>query len=320
MTVLVGIDEAGYGPILGPLVVSMTAFELPAAKAETCLWELLQHSVCQAASTREPRIAILDSKKLYRRKDGLARLERSVLSVISAWRGVPGSMRGLLGLLCPGVLEKLAEYPWYCGANPTLPTVADAGGIRIASGILGRDLEAHGARLAGCWSEVLLEGHYNHLVTNTQNKAVVLSGLMLRLVQRVADACPDRELLINIDKQGMRSHYARLLLRAFEDRRLKVLEENNERSAYELVRGQGRWRISFNQSGESQHLPIALASLISKYVRELLMGCFNTYWTGQVPALKPTAGYYQDGLRFLRDIQPHLRRLGVAKDRLVRQR
>jgi hypothetical protein len=50
------------------------------------------------------------------------------------------------------------------------------------------------------------------------------------------------------------------------------------------------------------------------------MACFNRYWTEQVPELRSTAGYYQDGRRFLKDIGPHVRRLGIDKDRLVRQR
>ena len=65
---------------------------------------------------------------------------------------------------------------------------------------------------------------------------------------------------------------------------------------------------------------VALASMVSKYLRELLMGCFNGYWLGEVPSLRPTAGYYQDGLRFLKEIEPHLRRLGVRREWLVRQR
>lgn len=139
-------------------------------------------------------------------------------------------------------------------------------------------------------------------------------------MQRIADAYPNHELLIRADKQGAREHYGRLLMRAFEDRRLKIIEETGEFSAYEMVGGPVRWRVSFTQSGESRHMPIALASLISKYLRELLMACFNAYWTSHVPGLKPTAGYYRDGQRFLRDLQPHLGRLRITTDRLVRQR
>ncbi len=319
-TMLVGIDEAGYGPLLGPLVVSAAAIKVPKATADACLWSLLRDSVSSTASVRRSRVPILDSKKLFSQKEGLAKLERAVLAVVATWRGLPPSLLGLLRLLNPDVLEKLPEYPWYRDADPPLPRAADAGAARLAGGLLRKDLQAHGAGLAGLWSEVLLEGHYNRLVGNTQNKAIVLSGLTLRLVQRVAEAHPQSDIRFHIDKQGGRAAYGRLLLRAFEDKRLKVVEEGPTNSTYELVDGRSRWRINFSQEGESRHMLVALASMISKYVRELLMGCFNHYWLGKVPSLKPTAGYYQDGLRFLKDIEPHVRRLGVRRDWLVRER
>jgi ribonuclease HII len=319
-TILIGIDEAGYGPILGPLVVSAAAFEVPVAVADACLWEALKESVSPTRSARKSRIPILDSKKLFSRSDGLAKLERSVLAVMTAWRGMPPTLRGLVGLLCPELLAKLPEYPWYRDADPKLPRAADAGGVRLAASLLRRDLDGHSIRCAGFWSEVLPERHYNRLVDSTQNKAVVLSGLTLRLMQRVADAYPDQELRFAVDKQGAREVYGPLLLRAFEDRRLKVLDETPEHSAYELSGGRAAWRVSFSQSGESRHLLVALASLMSKYLREALMECFNAFWSSHVPELKPTAGYYEDGLRFLKDIQPHLRRLGIEKEWLVRQR
>jgi len=319
-TVLVGIDEAGYGPILGPLVVSAAAFDVPASAAESCLWEMLKASVSSTRSTRRSKIPILDSKKLFCRSNGLTKLERSVLAVMTAWRGMPPSLHGLSRLVCPDLLVKMGEYPWYRDADPQLPREAEAGGVRLAGSLLRRDLDAHSIGCAGLWSEVLPERHYNRLVNSTQNKAVVLSGLTLRLMQRVADAHPDRELRFSIDKQGAREAYGPLLLRAFEDRRLRVLEEGPEYSAYQLTGGRGCWRVSFSQGGESRHLLVALASLISKYIRELLMECFNTYWSSHVPELKPTAGYYQDGLRFLKDIESHRRRLGIAREWLVRQR
>jgi len=319
-TLLVGIDEAGYGPLLGPLVVSAAALEAPRERAEACLWTLLRESVSATASARHARLPILDSKKLFSQKDGLARLERAVLAAVSAWRGLPPSLHALLRLVNPEVLTKLGEYPWYSGGDLSLPRAADSGAARLAGGLFRRDLQAHGLRLAGLWSEVLLEGHYNRLVGSTRNKAVVLSGLTLRLVQRAAEKCPQGEIHFHVDKQGGRAAYGRVLLQAFDGRRLKVLEEGPTNSAYELVDGPSRWRISFSQEGESRHLLVALASMISKYVRELLMGCFNEYWAGNVPSLRPTAGYYQDGLRFLKDIEPHRRRLGVRKEWLVRER
>ena len=45
MAIVAGIDEAGYGPLLGPLVVSVVAFEVPDGLAGVDLWELLSAAV-----------------------------------------------------------------------------------------------------------------------------------------------------------------------------------------------------------------------------------------------------------------------------------
>lgn len=318
--VVVGVDEAGYGPLLGPLVVSATAFELPAEVADRSLWDVLDESVDPSARAVSGRIPILDSKKLFQRKDGIRRLERSVLATVAAWRGLPPTLAGLLRLVCPATVQLLQDYPWYRESDPALPLDADPGGIRIAIHRLEKDLDKQAVRIAGFWSEVLLEGHYNRLIDNTHNKAVVLLGLTLRLVQRVADAFPGAELRVFIDKQGARDHYGPALMRAFEGRRLRIVGEGHDYSAYELTTGEAPWRVRFEQSGESLHLPVALASMLSKYVRELLMTCFNEFWSRHVPDLRPTAGYYQDGQRFVRAIQSHIQRLGIDRDLLVRQR
>ena len=45
---------------------------------------------------------------------------------------------------------------------------------------------------------------------------------------------------------------------------------------------------------------VALASIVSKTVRELWMDVFNAYWRARVPGLRPTAGYPVDAVRFRR--------------------
>ncbi len=319
-TLLVGIDEAGYGPLLGPLVVSAAALDVPRDLEGESLWTLLAKSVSSKPAAARGRIPIVDSKKLHKPQEGIARLERTALTVTTAWRGMPTTLRELLTALCPESIPLLAQHPWYRDANPSLPLDADEGGIRISARLLGDDAAIHDVKIAGAWSEVLPEGHYNRLVKATHNKATVLLGLTLRLMQRVADAHPSHRIFFFIDKQGAREHYAPLLLKSFDDRRLRVLEEEPDRSAYEMISGESTWQVHFSQSGESRHMPTALASIFSKYLRESLMGCFNAYWRAHDPGLRATAGYYEDGHRFLRDIATHIDRLGTDRALLVRER
>jgi len=79
-TLLIGIDEAGYGPLLGPLVVSAVAFDVPTALADGDLWRALKKSVSRTSSTWRGRVPICDSKKLFNPQIGLGPLERSVFS------------------------------------------------------------------------------------------------------------------------------------------------------------------------------------------------------------------------------------------------
>lgn len=318
--IIAGIDEAGYGPILGPLVVSATAFEAPAELEAACLWEALRDSVTEGTSSRGGRVPIADSKKLYQRAEGLGRLERSVLAMVAAWRGMPPTVHDLLRLLCPAVLDSLTRYPWYLELEAPLPRAADAGSVRIAARRVKDDLSGRRMRIAGLWTEVLAEGEYNRQVAATDNKAVVLLSTTLRLAHRAAHAQPAQAARIVIDKQGARDHYGPALMRSFEDRRLRIEAEGDERSAYCLTGGGAALRIEFAEGGESRHLPTALASMVSKYVRELLMEAFNAYWARQAPGIRPTAGYYQDGHRFLREVRPFADRAGIDVGRMVRTR
>ncbi len=56
----IGIDEAGYGPTLGPLVVTAWGMSFPEGKDD--LWHTLRDSVSRRKS--DPGIVVADSKKV----------------------------------------------------------------------------------------------------------------------------------------------------------------------------------------------------------------------------------------------------------------
>jgi len=81
---------------------------------------------------------------------------------------------------------------------------------------------------------------------------------------------------------------------------VQVVAETPAWSAYHVP--DASCRVEFSVRGESR-LPVALASMTAKYVRELSMAAFNAWWCGRVEDLAPTAGYPLDAARWRRDVE-----------------
>jgi ribonuclease HII len=57
---------------------------------------------------------------------------------------------------------------------------------------------------------------------------------------------------------------------------------------------------------------VALASIVSKALREHWMDAFNAHWKARIPDLKSTAGYPVDAARFRRAIEPVCQARGLT--------
>src|SRR5262245_66291325 len=78
MAWVIGIDEAGYGPNLGPLVATAVALQVPEPDADC--WQLLAAAVRRAAGKDDGRLTVDDSKLVHAGPKGLSRLERGVFA------------------------------------------------------------------------------------------------------------------------------------------------------------------------------------------------------------------------------------------------
>ena len=79
--------------------------------------------------------------------------------------------------------------------------------------------------------------------------------------------------------------------------------------------------IQFEVGADNKHFPVALASMTGKYIRERILQGMCTYFARLQPGLKPTAGYWTDGHRFLRDLEDKtLEKAGIERKDLVRIR
>lgn len=331
--ILAGIDEAGYGPLLGPLVVSATAFDIKGAPAPLeidalpCLWKLLKSAVAKKSPAKKGRLLIADSKVVHNLTDGDKLLERGVLAFLRCSLAQdsahPATLAALLdSCACPN--HELAHHPWYAPHTDTLPWLADPGDLAISSNMLAAALASANVRPLALRTAVVSERHFNRLVGGTNNKASALVSITLAHLYHLHTAYGHLGLVVGIDKQGGRDHYTALLLQSFPDAQLKVLLESEGASSYLLSEpsplGPRTTVIHFREKSERHFLPTALASMLCKYLRQLCMHSFNTWWCSQISGLKPTAGYYLDGSRWLLDVEPHLPRLGIPREALVRIR
>lgn len=320
MAIVAGIDEAGLGPLLGPLVVSGVAFRVPDDHIDQCLWSTLKQSCTAKVTKSSRRVIVTDSKKLYRPKGGLSLLERSVLVMLASASHRPATWRELLDLLCPEATALLNRYPWYEGVDFNLPVSGEVGDIGTQANALKRDLSTNHVSFLKVVSEPLTAGAYNTLIERTNNKSVVLIGQALRMADRLMRSVPGERMRLYVDRLGGRTHYRDALMTAFPQSVLQIMEESDTRSEYRLVESGRTCEIIFATSGDSKFFPVALASLFSKYLRELYMLALNRHWKGLMEGLKPTAGYYTDAKRWLNDVAPALQQSRVDRSLLVRSR
>ncbi|MCJ7729097.1 MAG: hypothetical protein MUO27_04365, partial [Sedimentisphaerales bacterium] len=119
---------------------------------------------------------------------------------------------------------------------------------------------------------------------------------------------------------GGRMRYRRPLLRMFPDMHLKILKETPTVSSYELQSDGRQVRLHFAVGADDRFLPVALASMLSKYLRQLLIENINRYFISFHAELKPTAGYWTDGLRFIEDLKRNIPHVAFDSNQLIRCR
>ena len=319
MAVLVGIDEAGFGPLLGPLVVSSSSFSLPCQLLNSDLWQILEKSVGKTRKHLAGRLLITDSKKAYNKSIGIKNLERTVLTVLKYLSREPSDLNEIMELLCPVCLERLNDYPWY-GDFKNSHIFMDVPDRAIASDVFANDLASNGIKLLDVRSSCLDVAHYNEMVEAVKNKSNVLFTAICQLIKRAYDNFAVDDLQIIVDRQGGRVHYRKNLQRMFPAMNLKILREDNIISSYELHLGEKAMRIHFVVGADQKYLPVSLASMVSKYLRELLIGNINKYFTCLGEGLKPTAGYWKDGMRFVEDLKNNFPHIQFDSKQLIRCR
>lgn len=306
MTWIVGIDEAGYGPYLGPFVMTAVACRVVGDKPG-CLWELLKSVYRKARGPKKgcERIIVDDSKVVYSSL-GLPGLEAGALSILPER---PATLVGLASLLCLGGLDELRQEPWFHGATPA--------GSFDRQGWAAAECARAGVTDWTAFSVVVCPSRFNQMVHRTGTKSVVLADSFVTLLSTVITRCREADIEATVDKQGGRNDYL-LQVQQATGALIRVAEEGSESSRYEAALDGRGLTVTFRPRADQGQLCVALASMISKYLREMLMAELNAFWQERVPGLKPTAGYPQDAPRFLQAITPVARELGLPIESIWR--
>ena len=301
---VVGIDEAGYGPNLGPLVQAAVGLYLP--DDDTPGWETMKAVVRRSHEKADGRLLIDDSKKVYTR-GGLAALERGVAHALS-WEA--GTFKEHLSrLLLPACLADLKEESWFDGEEllpigtdefrPLLPGFAS--GLAV--------------------SNLVPTTLFNRVVDGSGSKGTVLAcGLSALLVATRNIGSNGEPILFLCDKHGGRNFYAAMLQAAFPEGWVVVERESAAESRYRIEHLDRPITVTFRPRADGDSISVALASMVCKYLREVCMRQFNRFWAKQVPGIVPTAGYPLDAKRFYEQIKPAMAKLGLSEDQVWRKR
>jgi ribonuclease HII len=295
---VVGVDENGLGPLLGPLVVTAAAFEVDQYD-RAGMWRALPGG-----------LRADDSKQLFSRAT-MAAAERDTLGWLAAMGADAATHADLVRSIC-------LPIPWGipCGRNEpeicrpdtaALPLWSEPESDRAREDI-GETLELRGVRPMLVRSLVACAGAFNRAVDGpTANKLRLDFEMMLHLLVEIA-AETGRELTAICGKVGSTRRYGPWLdgLGRFL---WTALEEEPASSTYRIS---GLGTVSFARDADASHLPVAVASMIGKYLRELAMRRLNR-GLGRDPAR--AASGYRDPVtaRFVEETARRREELGLEE-------
>ena len=179
---IIGIDEAGYGPNLGPFVMTSVACHVSDKMARADLWHVLRRAVRRQSSVSDGRLFIEDSKIVYSTTRGLHDLETSVLAVLPLWRdGTEACLANCIDRLCPDCHAELRCQPWYAGTI-SLPVLAGTAKLDAAAALFTNTCRMRDVVWGTVHSVVICPARFNQVTEQWGSKGAVLASGLAELV------------------------------------------------------------------------------------------------------------------------------------------
>lgn len=320
---LIAVDEAGYGPKLGPLVIAATAWQMPDrlnGSLSDCFEPLRTVSKYGALN-----LVIDDSKKIFQSK-GRRSLQSlaAIAKLCSIWCGCDFDTVGQwLRVIAADDYQTIIQTDWFRSLEQQSLDERSSPDMRSTASDVIATWRSSGAVLREVNTRILTASVFNRVIRKGQNKSDLLSDVSLQLIASVAAQYPnEKKIEVFCDRHGGRRYYGAALQHQFATSLLRVISETKQKSEYDLASDSQSIRIRFTVKGDS-FTPVALSSLHAKYLRELCMGALNHYFQEHAmpgATIKPTAGYPVDAERFLSDVADIIKQEKIDRQALVRCR
>ncbi|UJR80170.1 hypothetical protein [Sandaracinus amylolyticus] len=299
---VVGVDENGLGPRLGPLVATAVTFELDARGYDPAR----VRRIATRAGIGDSKATSAFGEMAHAEGIALALVERACGRVVE-------DVDALLDAIALEPPEGMRAHcdessrPHCWGAAMPLP--AFGGSIASGRALLAR-IERAGMKPVHARSAIACVRVYNRELARRGSKLCVDLELFERLLID-ARAISEDDLLAICGMVGGIRRYSTYLAR-IDTTRLEVIEESRRRSIY---RAPEVGELRFEVDCDALHPPVALASMLGKYVRELLVERQGRFYRGHEPALPIASGYHDPvTARFVEATTLLRRKLAIADD------
>ncbi|MCM8800775.1 MAG: hypothetical protein NC912_02000 [Candidatus Omnitrophica bacterium] len=287
---VVGIDENGLGPILGPLVVTASLVEAKDPE-------------------RLSKGSLKESKKIC----GFGRMkecERIVLSFYKLlYNSIPSNTLEFLSNIL--IQKDRCSLPFlHCICDLQIPSWMNSG---INNQIAQNYLQEIDASIKEIKSIAICPGKFNQRLKYVSGKLHLNYLLFEDLFSYFKENYKD-EILFLCGRNGRTKNYQK-----FFNLFSPIFNyETKDEIGYYFCDGQ---KVRFITDGDARYFPITISSIFGKYIRELFIRRMNEFFKSKIPALLYCSGYRDKKTRqFIKETADLRNELNIPEECFLRER